>query len=43
MASNPQQKNVIITGAGGLVGPLLARRLLDDPSYRIVLKDIVEQ
>lgn len=36
------QKNIIITGAGGLVGPLLASRLLNDPSYRLVLTDIVE-
>ena len=36
------QKNIIITGAGGLVGPLLATRLLNDPTYRLVLTDIVE-
>ncbi|KAI0025574.1 hypothetical protein F4780DRAFT_721794 [Xylariomycetidae sp. FL0641] len=38
----PTPKNIIITGAGGLVGPLLATRLLNDPSYRVVLTDIVE-
>ncbi|KAF3056562.1 hypothetical protein GL218_06502 [Daldinia childiae] len=36
------QKNIIITGAGGLVGPLLASRLLNDPTYRLVLTDVVE-
>ncbi len=38
----PSEKNIIITGAGGLVGPLLASRLLDEPEYRLVLTDIVE-
>ncbi|CAJ2513041.1 Uu.00g011600.m01.CDS01 [Anthostomella pinea] len=38
----PIPKNVIITGAGGLVGPLLATRLLNDPSYRVVLTDLVD-
>ncbi|KAH9884695.1 hypothetical protein F4778DRAFT_550676 [Xylariomycetidae sp. FL2044] len=38
----PIPKNIIITGAGGLVGPLLARRLLNDPGYKVVLTDIVE-
>ncbi|KAI0485132.1 hypothetical protein GGR56DRAFT_662923 [Xylariaceae sp. FL0804] len=38
----PDPKNILITGAGGLVGPLLARRLLDDPSYRVVLTDLVD-
>lgn len=37
-----EKKNIIITGAGGLVGPLLASRLLNDPSYRLVLTDLVE-
>ncbi|KXJ92108.1 nucleoside-diphosphate-sugar epimerase [Microdochium bolleyi] len=36
------QKNIIITGAGGLVGPLLAERLLNDPQNRLVLTDVVE-
>ncbi|KAK7753760.1 hypothetical protein SLS62_004385 [Diatrype stigma] len=36
-----EKKNIIITGAGGLVGPLLASRLLNDPSYRLVLTDLV--
>ncbi|KAI0391601.1 hypothetical protein F5Y17DRAFT_402255 [Xylariaceae sp. FL0594] len=34
-------KNILITGAGGLVGPLLASRLLNDPDYRVVLTDLV--
>lgn len=34
-------KNVIITGAGGMIGPMLAQRLLDD-GYNLVLTDIVE-
>ncbi|KAI1489368.1 hypothetical protein F5X96DRAFT_641125 [Biscogniauxia mediterranea] len=38
----PIPKNIIITGAGGLVGPLLATRLLNDPAYRVVLTDIVD-
>ncbi|KAI1077133.1 hypothetical protein F5B20DRAFT_553302 [Whalleya microplaca] len=38
----PIPKNIIITGAGGLIGPLLASRLLNDPSYRVILTDIVE-
>ncbi|RYO86229.1 hypothetical protein DL766_004354 [Monosporascus sp. MC13-8B] len=37
-----QKQNIIITGAGGLVGPLLAARLLNDPGYRVVLTDIAE-
>lgn len=28
-----EKKSILITGAGGLVGPLLARRLLSDPRY----------
>ncbi|KAI3332360.1 hypothetical protein HD806DRAFT_192543 [Xylariaceae sp. AK1471] len=40
MASIP--KNIIITGAGGLVGPLLATRLLNDPDYKVVLTDLVD-
>ncbi|KAK3396769.1 hypothetical protein B0T20DRAFT_243056 [Sordaria brevicollis] len=28
-----QKKSILITGAGGLVGPLLAHRLLSDPTY----------
>jgi nucleoside-diphosphate-sugar epimerase len=39
MSSIP--KNVIVTGAGGLIGPLLAKRLLDD-GYRVIMTDIVE-
>lgn len=35
------KKNIIITGAGGMIGPMLAQRLLDD-GYRLVLTDIVE-
>ncbi|KAI1633403.1 hypothetical protein F4809DRAFT_28434 [Biscogniauxia mediterranea] len=38
----PIPKNIIITGAGGLVGPLLATRLLNDPAYRVILTDIVD-
>ncbi|KAI1505326.1 hypothetical protein F5X99DRAFT_369029 [Biscogniauxia marginata] len=38
----PIPKNIIITGAGGLVGPLLATRLLNDPTYKVVLTDIVD-
>ncbi|KAI1470609.1 NAD(P)-binding protein [Daldinia caldariorum] len=38
----PTPKNIIITGAGGFIGPLLAARLLDDPAYRVILTDLVE-
>ena len=36
------RKNVIITGAGGLVGPLLAARLLESDEYRVFLTDLAE-
>ncbi|KAI0454784.1 hypothetical protein F5B21DRAFT_226333 [Xylaria acuta] len=35
-------KNIIITGAGGLVGPLIATRLLNEPDYNVVLTDLVD-
>lgn len=35
------KKNVIITGAGGMIGPMLAQRLLND-GYNLILTDIVE-
>ncbi|GAW21893.1 hypothetical protein ANO14919_114190 [Xylariales sp. No.14919] len=35
-------KNILITGAGGLVGPLIAARLLNDPEYRVVLTDLAD-
>ncbi|VBB78387.1 Putative protein of unknown function [Podospora comata] len=35
-----EAKNIIITGASGLVGPLLASRLLNSPEYRLVLTDL---
>ncbi|KAI0861854.1 hypothetical protein F4860DRAFT_475216 [Xylaria cubensis] len=35
-------KNIIITGAGGLVGPLIATRLLNSPDYNVILTDLVE-
>ncbi|KAI1386516.1 NAD(P)-binding protein [Hypoxylon trugodes] len=38
----PIPKNIIVTGAGGFIGPLLASRLLNDPGYRLILTDIVE-
>ena len=38
---SPAQKHILITGASGLVGPLLAARLLDDPQYRVFMTDIV--
>lgn len=34
-------KNVIVTGAGGLIGPMLSKRLLDE-GYRVVMTDIIE-
>ncbi|KAI1405245.1 NAD(P)-binding protein [Hypoxylon fuscum] len=38
----PIPKNIIVTGAGGFIGPLLAARLLNDPGYRLILTDLVE-
>ncbi|KAK0634393.1 hypothetical protein B0T17DRAFT_513236 [Bombardia bombarda] len=38
----PERINIIITGAGGLVGPLLAARLLNSPQYHVVLTDLVD-
>ncbi|GAP91937.1 putative nucleoside-diphosphate-sugar epimerase [Rosellinia necatrix] len=35
-------KNILITGAGGLVGPLLATRLLNEPGYNVTLTDLVD-
>ncbi|KAI0202355.1 hypothetical protein F4808DRAFT_72799 [Astrocystis sublimbata] len=35
-------KNIIITGAGGLVGPLIATRLLNSPEYNVILTDLVD-
>ncbi|KAK4207828.1 putative nucleoside-diphosphate-sugar epimerase protein [Rhypophila decipiens] len=37
-----ERTNIIITGAGGLVGPLLASRLLNEPQYHLVLTDLVD-
>lgn len=39
---SPIPKNIIVTGAGGFIGPLLAARLLNDPGYRVILTDLVE-
>lgn len=36
-----EKKNVIITGAGGMIGPMLAQRLLND-GYNLVLTDLVD-
>ncbi|EAQ84175.1 hypothetical protein CHGG_10579 [Chaetomium globosum CBS 148.51] len=35
-------KNILITGAGGLIGPLLAARLLSIPHYRLLLTDLAD-
>ncbi|KAI1185387.1 hypothetical protein F5B17DRAFT_34158 [Nemania serpens] len=35
-------KNIIITGAGGLIGPLIATRLLNEPDYNVILTDLVD-
>lgn len=32
--------NILITGAAGFIGQLLAKELLDDPTYRVILTDI---
>ncbi|KAK3304751.1 uncharacterized protein B0T15DRAFT_252406 [Chaetomium strumarium] len=34
--------NVLITGAAGLVGPLLVTRLLNAPQYRVLLTDLAD-
>ena len=34
-------KNIIVTGSGGLIGPLLAARLLND-GYRVIMTDLVQ-
>jgi nucleoside-diphosphate-sugar epimerase len=34
-------KNIIITGAGGMIGPMLAKRLLDD-DHKLFLTDLVQ-
>lgn len=39
--SSPTQKNILITGAAGLVGPLLASHLLSlSPNYHLILTDL---
>jgi nucleoside-diphosphate-sugar epimerase len=35
------KRNILITGASGLIGPALAARLLQDPQFRVILTDIV--
>lgn len=34
-------KNIIITGASGMIGPMLAKRLLDD-DYNLILTDLYQ-
>ena len=34
--------HVLITGAAGFIGQLLAKELLDDASYKVILTDIVD-
>jgi nucleoside-diphosphate-sugar epimerase len=34
--------NILITGAGGFIGQLLAERLLSEPQYKLILTDIFE-
>ncbi|KAI1825515.1 hypothetical protein F4861DRAFT_501491 [Xylaria intraflava] len=38
----PIPKSIIITGAGGLIGPLIATRLLNEPDYKVILSDLVD-
>ena len=33
---------ILITGAAGFIGQLVAKALLDDPSYTVLLTDIIE-
>ena len=33
---------IVITGAGGLIGPLIAERLLNEPDYCVTLTDLVD-
>lgn len=37
----PTPKNIIITGAGGMIGPMLAEKLLND-GYRVIMTDLVQ-
>ncbi|KAK4033699.1 hypothetical protein C8A01DRAFT_49753 [Parachaetomium inaequale] len=41
-ADQPPTQNILITGAAGLVGPLLAARLLSTPQYRLLLTDLAD-
>ncbi|KAJ8104353.1 hypothetical protein POJ06DRAFT_244298 [Lipomyces tetrasporus] len=34
--------NVLITGAAGFIGQLVARELLSDPKYKVTLTDVIE-
>ncbi|KAL3455286.1 hypothetical protein BJX64DRAFT_272684 [Aspergillus heterothallicus] len=38
----PTTMHILITGAAGFIGQLLARELLNDPSYTLILTDINE-
>ncbi|KAI2624770.1 hypothetical protein GGS21DRAFT_316283 [Xylaria nigripes] len=38
----PLPKNILITGAGGLIGPLIAERLLNETDYKVILTDLVD-
>jgi len=35
-------QNILITGAAGFIGQILAERLLSDPQYKVILTDILE-
>lgn len=39
---SPPTTNILITGAAGFVGPLLASRLLNEPRYRLILTDLAD-
>ncbi|KAK4107178.1 NAD(P)-binding protein [Canariomyces notabilis] len=42
-SKTPNPMRVLITGAGGLVGSMLASRPLNEPQYRLTLTDIVSE
>ncbi|KAG9230281.1 hypothetical protein BJ875DRAFT_385479 [Amylocarpus encephaloides] len=41
LESRPAMPKVLITGGAGLIGPLFATRLLSDPSYKVILTDVL--
>ncbi len=38
----PRKMIILITGAAGFIGQILAKQLLDDPAHRVILTDVTE-